>query len=605
MCGIAAIHVYRGGAKPVDLAELRVMNDRMVPRGPDGHAVWSDPEGMIGLGHRRLAIIDPSPAGAQPMTDPSGRYTITFNGEIYNYKSLRDDLSAHGVVFQSGSDTEVLLQLYHRDGPAMVEQLRGMFCFAIWDSLDRTLFVARDPFGIKPVFYHDNGGTIRLASQVKALMAGGAIPAVRSAAGQVGFLLLGYVPDPHSWIEGIAALPAGCTLLSAAGRTPVIRRYFDPVAELETVEPHADRARGEVLAELREALVDSIEHHMVADFPVGAFLSAGLDSTILVGLASENGHRHLRTTTLGFTEFVGTSDDEVPLAELVAKAYDTEHRTERVTRADFAAERDRLLDQMDQPSIDGVNTYFVARATAATGLKVALSGLGGDEILAGYPSFSQIPALVSRASRVPCARAIGRAFRVVTGPIIRRMTSPKYAGVLEYGTSFGDAYLLRRGLFMPWELPDLLPPEVAREGWERLDLREALSRAVPRGRPGRAAVAALEMSWYMNGQLLRDADWAGMAHSLEIRVPFVDSTFFRHLAPALISATPPGKDHLAEICGPKMPAAIRSRPKTGFSVPVREWLNVGSEGAAGRGLRDWARLLARRSMGAGLAGDDT
>jgi asparagine synthase (glutamine-hydrolysing) len=233
MCGIAAIHVYRDGARPVSLDELRAMNVRMAPRGPDGHAVWGDTAGVVGLGHRRLAIIDPSPAGAQPMADASGRYVITFNGEIYNYKSLRDELAAGGTVFQSGSDTEVMLHLYDRDGPAMVEKLRGMFTFALWDSRERTLFVARDPFGIKPVYYHDDGGTLRLASQVKTLLASGAIPPVRSAVGQVGFLSLGYVPDPHTWIEGISALPAGCTLTTGPDRTPVIRRYTRVTPEPE------------------------------------------------------------------------------------------------------------------------------------------------------------------------------------------------------------------------------------------------------------------------------------------------------------------------------------------------------------------------------------
>ena len=597
MCGIAAIHVYRDGARPVNLDELRAMNIRMAPRGPDGHAVWGDPAGVVGLGHRRLAIIDPSPAGAQPMADASGRYVITFNGEIYNYKALRDELAASGTVFQSGSDTEVMLHLYERDGPAMVERLRGMFTFALWDNRERTLFVARDPFGIKPVYYHDDGTTIRLASQVKTLLACGTIPAVRSAAGRVGFLSLGYVPDPHTWIEGISALPAGCVLISAPNRAPVVHRYFDLAAELESTEPMAGRSTDDIVDELRAALIDSIEHHMVADVPVGAFLSAGLDSTAIVGLASEHGHRHIRTTTLGFAEFAGTADDEVPLAEAVAGAYETQHRTVRVTQADFAQERDRLLDQMDQPSIDGVNTYFVARATAAGGLKVALSGLGGDEMLGGYPSFQQVPSLVSKASRIPFAGGLGRAFRVVAGPIIRHMTSPKYAGVLEYGTGYGDAYLLRRGLFMPWELPEILSPEVAKEGWEKLNLRESLARTVPKGPPAHALISALELSWYMNGQLLRDADWAGMSQSLEIRVPFVDVGFFRRLAAAMLSVSPPKKHHLAQVCGPAMPQAIRRRPKTGFSVPVREWLGAGGADSPGRGLRGWARYIASQSPG--------
>ena len=573
------------------------MTRRMAPRGPDGEAVWTDPDGMTGLAHRRLAIIDTSPAGAQPMRDAAGRYTITFNGEIYNYKALRADLEAGGYAFHTGSDTEVLLHLYDRDGPAMVERLRGMFAFVLWDADERTLFAARDPFGIKPLYYHDDRATIRLASQVKALLAGGAVPNRRSAAGQVGFLLLGYVPDPHTWIAGIAALPAGSTLTVRGGAAPVVRRYFDLTDELASIEP-APRARdGEIVRVLRDTLADSINHHMVADVPVGAFLSAGLDSTALVGLASEHGHRHLRTTTLGFTEFAGTHDDEAPLAELVAQAYETQHHTQWVTAACFADERARLLDQMDQPSIDGVNTYFVARATAADGLTVALSGLGGDELLGGYPSFRQVPSLVRTVSAIPFAGALGQAFRVITGPMIRHLTSPKYAGVLEYGTGFGDAYLLRRSLFMPWELPDLLGPDVVREGWEALDLRRRLAVTVPAPASARAKVSALELSWCMNGQLLRDADWAGMAHSLEIRVPFVDVPLFR----ALASANPPSKRHLAAVCGPTMPEAVRTRPKTGFTVPVRDWLGAGDRmnprggtperGAPDRGMRGWARYI--------------
>lgn len=591
MCGIAGIYTYRAGAAPVNPAELWAMTKRMAPRGPDGEAVWIESDGTVGLAHRRLAIIDTSPAGAQPMRDASERYTITFNGEIYNYKALKADLEADGYGFRTGSDTEVMLHLYDRDGPAMVERLRGMFTIMLWDAVERTLFVARDPFGIKPLYYHDDGRAIRLASQVKALLAGGGVPVRRSAAGQVGFLLLGYVPDPHSWIEGVSALPAGCTLTVRDGGRPMLHRYFDPTAELAATDPAPAMEDREIVAMLSDALVDSIAHHMVADVPVGAFLSAGLDSTALVGLASEHGHRHLRTSTLGFAEFAGTRDDEVPLAEAVARAYETRHHTQRVTADSFAGERARLLDQMDQPSIDGVNTYFVARATATDGLKVALSGLGGDELLGGYPSFRQIPSLVGTVSRIPFAGTIGRAFRVVGGPMIRHLTSPKYAGVLEYGTGFGDAYLLRRGLFMPWELTDLLEPEVVRAGWEALDPRRQLAMTVPEPASARAKVSALELSWYMNGQLLRDADWAGMAHSLEIRVPFVDVALFRRLAPSILSGNPPSKRHLAAVCGATMPEAIRDRPKTGFSVPVRDWLGAGETAVPDRGLRGWARYI--------------
>ena len=594
MCGIAAILSRGPNAPPVAPEELAAMLLRMAPRGPDGDGAWISKDGSIGLGHRRLAIIDTSESGAQPMWDTSGRFVITFNGEIYNYRELRAELEAGGYAFRTQSDTEVILALHDREGPASVRKLRGMFAFAIWDNAERRLFAARDPFGIKPLYYHEAGGVLRLASQVKTLLAGGAVQANRSAAAEVGFLLLGYVPDPHSWIESVHALPAGCTLLTGPHGPPRVERYFDPATELAEAD-----ARGPAGAErrdnvdlIRAALSDSIAHHMIADVDVGAFLSAGLDSTAIVGLASEAGFDKLRTTTLGFEEFTGTPDDEVPLAENVARAYATDHRTVRVTAQSFAKEREHLLDQMDQPSIDGVNTYFVSKATATGGLKVAMSGLGGDELLGGYPSFRQVPALVSKLGWIPFGRAVGRAARVVTGPLIRHLTSPKYAGVLEYGTSMGDAYLLRRGLFMPWELPEILGPEAARDGWETLDLRTRLETSVQRGGTRWSGVSALELSWYMNGQLLRDADWAGMAHSLEIRVPFVDVSLFRTLAPAIVSSAPPTKHDLSRVCGDAMPDAVRARAKTGFTIPVRDWLGADDAAApTGRGLRGWARYI--------------
>jgi asparagine synthase (glutamine-hydrolysing) len=328
--------------------------------------------------------------------------------------------------------------------------------------------------------------------------------------------------------------------------------------------------------------------------PVGVFLSAGLASTALAGLAAEQGGR-LRTVTLGFREFAGTPNDEVPLAESVARHYGAEHRTIWVTRADFQAERAAVLRAMDQPSTDGVNTYFVSRAAREAGLKVALSGLGGDELLGGYPSFRQIPQSVRWLGPLRHVPGLGRGFRAVAGPLLRGRTSTKYAGLLEYGGTPGGAYLLRRGMFMPWELPAVLDPDLVRAGWRELQPFARLGESHAGLPAGRATVSALEAQWYMRNQLLRDSDWASMAHSLEVRVPLVDVALWRTLAPALTSAAPPNKQTLARSPALPLPEALLNRPKTGFFIPVREWL-LGDAPAnpADRGLRGWARHVHAR-----------
>jgi asparagine synthase (glutamine-hydrolysing) len=355
--------------------------------------------------------------------------------------------------------------------------------------------------------------------------------------------------------------------------------------------PARPEARRELL---REALPDSLRHHFVADVPVGMFLSAGLDSTTLTALAAEDGARNLITLTLGFREFEGKENDETRLAELVAKQRGTQHTTRWVPGREFASERTALMDAMDQPSIDGTNTYFVAKAAHEAGLKVALSGLGGDELFAGYPSFRQVPQLVRLLGPFAGFEGFGRALRRATAPWLKELVPPKYSGLLEYGTKFSGAYMLRRSLFMPWELYGLLPEDMVEDGYGELATLDRLEGDIETLDNPRLKVTALEIAWYMRNQLLRDSDWAGMAHSLEIRVPLVDVELIARLAPLLAGATPPSKGDMADAVATPLPPEIRHREKTGFVVPVREWVQgetAGGRSAAARGFRGWARLV--------------
>ncbi len=600
MCGIAAIFAYAASAPGVNEPELVRIRDHMAARGPDGAGSWCEPQQRVGLAHRRLAIIDPSAGGAQPMRWDERQLVITFNGEIYNYRALRKELETRGHVFRSTSDTEVLLHLYADRGDAMVEELRGMYAFAIWDGRQRGLFLARDPLGIKPLYFADDGRTLRAASQVKALLAGGGVSTASSPAGQVGFFLWGHVPEPFTLFQGIRSLPAGTTLWLDERNERREKRFF---SVRETfAQATASGTRESAPEAVREALRDSVAHHLVADVPVGVFLSSGLDSTTLAALAAEQGGR-LRTVTLGFEEYRGTPDDEVPLAEQLARQYGTEHQTVWVGRREFEAHVERLFHAMDQPTTDGANTYFVSLAASLAGLKVALSGLGGDELFGGYPSFRQIPRSVRLFNRLSFLDRLGKPFRIASAPIVRRLTSPKYAGVLEYGGTYSGSYLLRRGMFMPWEIPGLLGRDVFTAGWEELQSIPRLQETIRGLRNPRAKVSTLEMDWYMRNQLLRDSDWAGMAHSLEIRVPFVDHALLRRLAPVLNGSQPPSKLDMAKSPAQPLPPALLSRPKTGFQIPIRRWLMVrqasGSVYRAERGLRGWARYLYDRLCRAG------
>lgn len=590
MCGIAGIYSYSDRAPRVDLAELRAIRDAMAARGPDGAGEWLSTDQRVALGHRRLAIVDLSEAGAQPMATVDGSLHITFNGEIYNYRSIRARLEEKGVVFRSHTDTEALLHLYAEKGPAMLDELRGMYAFAIWDSSHRRMFLARDPFGIKPLYYADDGKTLRFASQVRALLRAGSIDTGPDAAGRVGFMLWGYVPEPHTLYSGIHALEPGswlCVESDGAHRSGVSCRISD---ELALAEHRATSLEADDISSLlRGAMLDTVHHHMIADVPVGVFLSSGLDSTTLTALAAEAASSKLHTVTLGFEEYRGSEADEAPLAEVAARQFGTAHETRWISRKEFQNDFASMVAAMDQPSVDGVNTYFVSKAARQAGLKAALSGLGGDEMFAGYTTFQQIPQLVRAVGRFPLGAA--RALRAISAPVLKHFTSAKYAGLLEYGGTYAGAYLLRRGLFMPWELPHLLHPDLVREGWRTLEPLRQLEATIKDISTDRLKVSALEMSWYMRNQLLRDSDWAGMAHSIEIRVPLVDLNLLRSVAPLALYSQ--GKAEMARTPATPLPDEIVRRRKTGFSVPIHHWLVETSPRSSGRGLRPWAMRIAR------------
>ena len=460
MCGIAGGFAFGLSAKEIEQTIVKRLNYQQRRRGPDGTGLWYSEDSRIVLGHRRLAIIETGPEGAQPMCDASGRWVISFNGEIYNYRTLRKELEGLGGVFRTNSDTEVLINVIAHWGEAGLQKLRGMYALALWDCRERELWLVRDPYGIKPLYFTETAGTLWFASQARALARCAPINTNRDAAALVGFYLWGHVPEPFTWWAGIRMLPAGHVLRVRAGA----ECHTKPFARVEDAYVHC-AARPLPSGELRSLLRESVSVHLVSDVPVGVFLSAGVDSNVIAALASEL-RPNLQAVTLAFDEYAGTENDEAPLAKAAAQSIECEHTVYRVGRSEFETLVDDFFDCMDQPTIDGLNTYLVSYAAAKLGLKVALSGLGGDELFGGYPSFRDIPRLARWAwlSKPPIGKAIQCALRAIALPGM----PPKLPGLFTHSRSLATAYLLRRSLYLEDELDALLDESWISEGLERL-----------------------------------------------------------------------------------------------------------------------------------------
>lgn len=569
MCGIAGFVSRSRAPEGMGVDATRLMTDYLRPRGPDADGLWTA-EGAV-LGHRRLAILDLDTRANQPMVSSDGRYAIVFNGEIYNFRELRRTLEAEGLTFRTTSDTEVLLTLFERDGELMLPRLRGMFAFAIWDVRQRELFLARDPYGIKPLYYARTPNGTLFASQVKALLASGQLSAEREPAGVAGFFLWGSVPEPWTLYRDALAVPAGHWLRVRQGipGAPVcwsdIRDQWDEPGRPVTAAGLEERVAA--------ALTDAVRAHLVADVPVSVFLSSGVDSATLAGLAAGLGVG-ADGITVGFDEFVGRPEDEVPVAAAIAAHYGLRHHVRMVSRTEFDEDIPRILHAMDQPSVDGVNTWFASKAAAEQGFKVVLSGVGGDELFRGYSLFTEIPRAV----------ALGRALAAVPGArtlltlpcayLARFRSTPKLAGVPSHMSSVAGMYFLRRGLFLPQELPALMGSDLARAGLARLAWPQP-GQARTGSMDDVSEVAALESTLYLRNQLLRDSDWASMAHSLELRTPLVDATLLQALAPYMSGfANGAGKAMIARSPRKPLPADVAKRPKTGFSIPMGQWLSA-------------------------------
>jgi len=554
MCGIAGY--VRRETGPDLRAAVAVMHRAIDHRGPDDRGAWQSPTGRAVYVHTRLSILDPSPAGHQPMSIDEGRYTITYNGEIYNFAALRESLIAAGVTFRSHTDTEVLLRLYQSEGPSFVKRLRGMFAFAIWDERERTCFLARDPFGIKPLFYHEANGVLSFASEVRALLESGLVPATLNAQALYEYFRSGSVPQPLTLIRGVRALEPGHHLTWRDGRG-TLRRYWQ-------VE-FPDVAGGDDPAGLtRAALIDSVKHHFVSDVPVGIFLSGGMDSTAIVALSRATQAGEIRTFSLTFP---GSALDEGPEARRTADLFGTTHHEWAVDARSARALFTDFLAAADQPSIDGFNTFTVSRLAHLHDTKVVLSGLGGDEMFGGYPSFRGVPRLARLGRQVRLGGGLATAAVWAAGEIggarLRRITD-----LISDAPSLQRAYEVFRGIYTSREALTLTEHYVGG--------REAVVEQIGGGAHGdptpEDTVSRLELTRYLRNQLLRDTDMMSMAWGVELRVPFLDSQLFDTLARVPARQRLAAGKALLLRAVPEIPSWVANRPKRGFLFPIQQWI---------------------------------
>ena len=571
MCGLAGWI----GPKEQHAAVLR-MHEALRHRGPDGEGTWFSHDGCAGLAHRRLAILSPGPSASQPMG--TGAHQLVFNGEIYNHADIRAGLEQSGIRFEiPGSDTEVRLRLCMAEGAASIAKLHGMFAFALYDESARSLLLGRDPFGIKPLYYAEACGGIVFASELRTILASGLVSRELDPDAVAAFFQTGSVPEPSTLIAGVRLLPAGshATWTLAAGLK--IRRYWQP----EFPAAHSENPA----ASASSALQESIARHLVSDVPVGIFLSGGIDSSVVAAAAAAHGP--ITAYSLVFDDPRYSEENRI---REVAGQYGLELCELRLGPAQARKWFDDFLSALDQPSVDGFNTFCVSRWAASHGTKVVLSGLGGDEIFGGYPSFSSVPQWHSRGSlltKAGCAGSLAGAMLDSAGmaPRARRV-----GAWMQSPATWSSSYKLFRGVFSYGEAQSLLRHFGLPAGGQDPD-------PLPAFADPRDTVSYLELTRYMRNQLLRDSDVMSMANGLELRVPLVDSTFFEAIAAIPPNARfLPGKALLAGAVQ-KIPDSVRLAPKQGFSLPLNEWWSTErwgqhSDFPAGVQPGTWARRMA-------------
>jgi asparagine synthase (glutamine-hydrolysing) len=544
------------------------MRDTMTNRGPDDSGVFISKDKKIALASRRLSIIDLSQKGHQPMSNTDKSIFIVHNGEVYNFQELRNNLKEFS--FRSNTDTEVILRLYEKYGIRCVDYLDGMFAFIIYDEKKKEIFFARDHLGIKPLYYYQNNGTFIIASEIKALLKSPEIKREISPEGFLSYLYFGSIAEPYTIIKNIKMFPPASFGILKDGKLK-IERYWKINSN--------KNLNNKILLneELLRLLKNSIRKRLISDVPLGAFLSGGVDSSSVVSLMREVGNNEVKTFSLTFGD---SKLSEGSFSRIIADKYETNHTERVVTPTEVREEIDEVIEVMDQPTVNGVNTYFVSKYAKESGLTVSLSGLGGDELFGGYSSFWIIPRLI-RISNNPFLRALAKiSSRFLSG----RDRSEKLNSFFKMDATLSSAYFTVSSVFNARYLENLLKTDFydsVKKEYSPIAYIQSLQNLEEIDGENIADVISLfELRGYMRNQLLRDTDFMSMAHSLEIRVPLIDKELVE-FAFSLPSKYRKRKKFLVETMGKRLPKEVWNRPKQGFTFPFDRWIRTE--------LNDWVK----------------
>jgi asparagine synthase (glutamine-hydrolysing) len=552
MCRIAGIINTRLQSQLIQ-EKVRAMCKALQHGGPDDEGVFYDEKQHLAFGHRRLSIIDLSSNGHQPMADVAQKVWITFNGEIYNYQELRDELLRLGVNFNSVTDTEVIIAAYLQWGTAAFSKFRGMFAFALFDSMKGLTYLVRDTAGIKPVYYLTDGGQLSFASEIRAFTAAG-ISTEKDANWPIRFLAYGHIPEPYTTLKNVFSLPKGHYLCwTHASSTHVISPYKQTV--LKNQITNIDEARQLI----RNALIKSVNRQLIADAPLGVFLSGGIDSSLITLLADKEKKQQLKTISIFFNE---KNYDEQAYQRLVLDKVSGQNFSHLVKQDDFETFLPQIINAMDMPTTDGINSWFISKYAHEDGLKAVLSGVGADEYFGGYPSFNRMRYLGYLRKLPP---SLFSAIKALLPDHYKKLT------FLANNHSAAD-YLLLRGLFSPGDIAKALDTDDKQ-------VRDVLFNGfdIPHLGPYDQEHASwFEANLYMQNQLLRDTDVMSMNHGLEVRVPFLDEDFTslaESIAPEIRFNNQQPKKLLIDSFNGLLPEAVWNRPKMGFTFPLQQWMS--------------------------------
>jgi asparagine synthase (glutamine-hydrolysing) len=568
MCGIAGIAGHEINQSTYRSA-IQQMTDALAHRGPDAEGIWNDEHCF--LGHRRLSIIDLSAAGNQPFISQDGRYTLIYNGELYNYRELKLELqrAQHGsgqlpYFFKTNTDTEVILAAYLRWGIECLQRFNGMFAFAIWDTQEQRLLIVRDRLGVKPLYYHFKNNVLSFASEIRSLMRSGLTEKKASAASLAEYVQYATVHAPNTILEDVFMLMPG-TILEYKQGVVTMSEYWNINKHTKTIE---DLSYEDTCKSINHLLTASVERRLVADVPFGAFLSGGIDSSAIVGLMSKVSSQKIRTFNVSFDE---GEFSEAVYAKQIAQKFNTEHHEIKLTPGDFLNQLPEALAAMDHPGGDGPNSYIVSKATREAGITMALSGLGGDELFAGYDIFKRFHEL-ERKSWLNLIPGFGRS---LGGKLLaarkKSVQGDKTAEILSLGQINGfHAYPVNRKLFNQKDYTILLKQKFNDDAF----IKNIIKKSETDKQHKLSRVSLFEIQTYMQNVLLRDADQMSMAVALEVRVPFLDFKLVEFALSIKDEYKYPHspKKLLVDSLGDLLPENIVNRPKMGFVLPWKDWL---------------------------------